>query len=132
MKYLILTKDTEIEGVPPGDQWAAADLAAHYAALTAINDQLIANGELIGATFLSGRDAAKIVVSDGTGAPVISDGPFPEMKELLAGFQTVDVESEQRALEIAAQVSAAPGPGGKPLGQSIEVRPVMGGIDPEL
>jgi hypothetical protein len=132
MKYLILTKDTEIEGVPPGDQWAAEDLAAHYAALTAINEQLIANGELIGATFLSGREAAKIVVSDGTGAPVISDGPFPEMKELLAGFQTIDVESEQRALEIAAQVSAAPGPGGKPLGQAIEVRPVMGGIDPEL
>ncbi len=132
MKYLILTKDTEIDGVPPGDQWAAGDLAAHYAALTAINDQLIANGELIGATFLSGRDAARIVVSDGTGAPVISDGPFPEMKELLAGFQTLDVESEQRALEIAAQVSAAPGPGGKPLGQPIEVRAVMGGIDPEL
>jgi hypothetical protein len=132
MKYLILTKDTEIEGVPPGDQWAAADQAAHYAALNAINEQLIANGELIGATFLSGRDGAKIVVSDGTGAPVISDGPFPEMKELLAGFQTVDVESEQRALEIAAQVSAAPGPGGKPLGQRIEVRAVMGGVDPEL
>jgi hypothetical protein len=57
MKYLIPTKDTEIEGVPPGDQWTAEDLAAHYAALTAISEQMIANGELIGATFLSGRDA---------------------------------------------------------------------------
>jgi len=63
---------------------------------------------------------------------VISDGPFPEMKKLLAGFQTVDVESEQRALEIAAQVSAAPGPGGSRSATQSSPRRVMGGIEPEL
>jgi hypothetical protein len=58
-------------------------------------------------------------------APVVTDGPFPEVKELLAGWQLVDVESVERAVEIAATVSSAPGPGGKPLGQRIEVRQVM-------
>ena len=55
----------------------------------------------------------------------MTDGPFPEFKEWLAGFQIVDVESEARAIEIAAQVSAVPGPGGVPLQQPIEVRQVM-------
>jgi len=57
---------------------------------------------------------------------VVTDGPFPEAKELLAGYQMIDVESEERAIEIAAKVSAMPGPGGVPLGQRIELRPVMG------
>ena len=63
---------------------------------------------------------------DGVGAPVITDGPFPEMTELLAGYQMIDVESEDRALEVAAKLSAAPGRGGVPIRQPIEVRQVMG------
>ena len=54
---------------------------------------------------------------DGVGAPVVTDGPFPEAKEFLAGYWIVDVESEERAIEIAAEASAAPGPGGKPIGR---------------
>ena len=53
---------------------------------------------------------------DGVGAPVVTDGPFPESKEFLAGYWIVDVESEERAIEIAARASAAPGPGGRPIG----------------
>jgi hypothetical protein len=64
---------------------------------------------------LAGPQAAKIVISDGVDAPVITDGPFPEAKEYLAGVWMVDVDSEQRAIEIAARTSAAPGPGGNPL-----------------
>jgi hypothetical protein len=60
---------------------------------------------------------------------VLTDGPFPESKELLAGFQMVDVETETRAIEIAALVSAAPGPDGVPLQQPIEVRQVMSAAD---
>ena len=63
--------------------------------------------------------------SDGTSAPVVTDGPFPESKEVLAGFQVVDVESEARAIDIAARVSAVPGPGGVRLQQPVEVRQVM-------
>lgn len=59
------------------------------------------------------------------GAPLVTDGPFPESKELLAGRRTVDVEAEERAIEIAARASEGPGPNGAPLRQQIEVRQVM-------
>jgi hypothetical protein len=58
---------------------------------------------------------------------VVTDGPFAETKEQVAGFQIVDVESVERAIEIAAKISAVPGPRGVPLRQPIEVRPVMDG-----
>jgi hypothetical protein len=58
-------------------------------------------------------------------APVVTDGPFQEFKEWVAGYQIVDVDSEERALEIAARVSAVPGPGGVPIQQPIQVRRIM-------
>ena len=57
--------------------------------------------------------------------PVITDGPFQEFKEWIAGYQIVDVESEERALEIAGLVSAVPGRGGVPTQQPIQVRRIM-------
>ena len=72
------------------------------------------------------------MVSDGVTAPVITDGPYPESKELLAGYRLVDVESAGRAIEIAAQASAAPGPAGVPIQQPIEVRQVLSAPDPEV
>jgi hypothetical protein len=74
-------------------------------------------------------ESARIVRADGVSAPVLTDGPFPESKELLAGFQMVDVETETRSIEIAALVSAAPGPDGVLLQQPIEVRQVMSAAD---
>jgi hypothetical protein len=74
-------------------------------------------------------ELAKFVVSDGSAPPVVTDGPFPESKELLAGYRLIDVESPERAIEIAALGSAAPGPGGRPIKQEIEVREVMGPIE---
>jgi hypothetical protein len=56
---------------------------------------------------------------------VVTDGPFQEFKEWLAGYQIVEVDSEARALEIAARLSAVPGPGGVPTQQPIHVRRVM-------
>ena len=90
-----------------------------------MNDELVASGELVGSTILTGPDLAKIVTSDGRTAPAVTDGPFPEFKEWLAGFQVVEVESEERAIEIAARVSAVPGPGGVPLQQPIHLRRIM-------
>ena len=83
----------------------------YYAAL---HRELLASGELVTQEALTGPELARVVTSDGT-APVVTDGPFPEFKELLAGYQIVDVESEARAIEIAARVSAVPGPGGVPI-----------------
>ena len=102
-------------------------LGAHVADLAGADR----GGELIATEKLAGPQAAKIVISDGVDAPVITDGPFPEAKEYLAGFWMVDVDSEQRAIEIAARTSAAPGPGGKPTGTPIEVRPIMDEPAPE-
>ena len=56
---------------------------------------------------------------------MVTDGPFQEFKEWLAGFQIVDVESEERAIEIAAKLSAVPGPGGVATQQPIQLRQVM-------
>ena len=63
---------------------------------------------------------------------MITDGPYPESKELLAGYRTVDVETAERALEIAARASAAPGANGMPIRQRIQVREVMSAPDPEV
>jgi len=72
------------------------------------------------------------VVSDGVSAPLVTDGPFPESKELLAGYRIVEVDTPERALAIAAEVSAAPGQGGAPIRQRIEVRQVMSAPNPEV
>jgi hypothetical protein len=81
---------------------------------------------------LAGPEQAKFVVSDGAGAPVVTDGPYPESKELLAGYRLVDVETLERAIEIAAKASAGPGPKGAPIRQPIEVRQVLSAPDPEV
>ncbi len=72
------------------------------------------------------------MVSDGASAPLVTDGPFPESKELLAGYRVVEVDTPERAVEIAAQISAAPGQGGTPIRQRIEVRQIMSAPDPEV
>ena len=91
-----------------------------------MNERLIESGELVDAQALTEPELAKTVVHDGVGAPVVTDGPFAEGKKLLAGYRIVDVESPERAIAIAAEASAAPGPGGKPIKQPIEVRELMG------
>lgn len=112
----------------PMTEWAAEDVKAHMAYYTALNDDLRASGELVEHLALSWPDEAKTVTSDGKAA-VVTDGPFVESKEMLAGFQMVDVDSLERAIEIAALVSQVPGPGGVPLQQPIQVRRVMDNAD---
>ena len=84
------------------------------------------SGELVSAEGLSFPDQAKLVRAGKDGRP-ITDGVFPESKEFLAGYWIVDVATPERAYEIAARASAAPGPGGALLNIPIEVRPVMSG-----
>jgi hypothetical protein len=112
----------------PMTEWAPEDVKAHMAYYGALNDQLRANGELVEALALTWPEEAKRVTSDGKAA-VVTDGPFLEAKEMLAGFQMVDVDSLERAIEIAALVSQVPGPGGVPLQQPVGVRRVMDDAD---
>lgn len=108
----------------PMSEWKPEEITAHLEYYRALHEELVDRGELVDSKVLTGPDLAKIVTSDGT-APVVTDGPFQEFKEWLAGYQIVDVESEARAIEIAAQVSAVPGPDGVALQQPIQVRQVM-------
>lgn len=124
-RYMLLTKYDDDLGVGLMSEWDPDDMTAHLDYLRKLNQELIDNGELVEVQALAGPDLAKIVVFGGLGASVVTDGPYTEVKEVLAGYQLVDVESEARAIEIAARVSAAPGPGGVPLRQRIEVRQLM-------
>jgi hypothetical protein len=108
----------------PMEEWRPEEIDAHLDYYRVLHKELVASGELVQSEVLAGPDLAKIVTSDGT-SPVITDGPFQEFKEWLAGFQVVDVASIERAYEIAARLSAVPGPGGVPTQQPIQVRQVM-------
>lgn len=133
MRFMLLQNYGEVEsGCAPMTEWSPSDIKAHIQFQHTLNRELTERGELVDAQGLAGPELAKFVVWDGAGAPVITDGPFPESKELLAGYRIVDVESVARALEIAAQASAAPGPNAVPIRQPIEVRQVMGAPDIEM
>ena len=106
------------------DEWQPDEIEAHFDYYRALFQELVESGELVQSEVLAPPDLGKIVTSDGS-ARVVTDGPFPEVKEWVAGYSIVDVESEERALEIAAKISAVPGPGGVPIQQPIQVRQVM-------
>lgn len=126
MKYMLLKTYTPAAYCDaPIGEWTPQEIAAHIDFQRMLREQLHESGELVDAQGLAFPDQARIVNSDGRSAPVVTDGPFPETKEFLAGYWIVDVDSPERAIEIAAHASAAPGPGGKPIGEYIEVRQVM-------
>jgi hypothetical protein len=133
MRFMLLQNYGEVaSGCAPMNEWTPGDIRAHVDFQHELNAELLGSGELVDAQGLAGPDQARFVVSDGSSAPVITDGPFPESKELLAGYRLVDVDSLDRALEIAARTSAAPGPEGVPIQQPIEVREVLSAPDPEV
>jgi hypothetical protein len=128
MRFMLLQNYGGVESdCAPMSEWSPEEIKAHIAFQQALNAELAELGELV-----AGPEQAKFVVSDGMSAPVITDGPYPESKELLAGYRLVDVESAQRAIEIAARASASPGLDGVPIRQRIEVREVLSAPDPEL
>lgn len=104
--------------------WSRADLTAHIDFMKSFNAKLSKNGELVSAQGLAHPEAARLVRAGPNQEP-ITDGVFPESKEFLVGFWIIDVENEARAYAVAAEASAAPGPGGKPMSIPIEVRQVM-------
>jgi len=108
----------------PMEEWKPEEVQAHLDYYRALHKELIASGELVASEVLAPPGLAKIVSSDGSATNVV-DGPFQEFKEWVAGYQIVDVESEERAIEIAAKISAVPGPDGVPIQQPIQVRRVM-------
>jgi hypothetical protein len=108
--------------------WSPDDFKAHMAFMGRLNKELKDEGVLVGLEGLAPPPQARIVRAGANGKPEVTDGPFAESKEFLAGYWIVDVESAEQAYAIAARASAAPGPGGKPLNMPIEVRQVMSGL----
>ena len=134
MRFLLMQAygGVELPGCTPMNEWDPADVKAHIDFQQTLNAELLSRGELVDAQGLAGPDQAKVVVSDGVNPPKVIDGPYPESKELLAGYRMVDVDSADRAIEIAALASAAPGPNGVPIRDRIEVREVLSAPDPEV
>ena len=126
-KYLFLK---HYRGAPaavndvPMDQWTPAEIEAHIQYMEDFADRLRGQRRIRRQPG-PGTEGAW-VRSDGEGKPPVTDGPFAETKDLIAGFMIIDVDSYERAIELAGELSAAPGAGGKPIHEWLEVRPFMG------
>ncbi|HWU90898.1 MAG TPA: YciI family protein [Kofleriaceae bacterium] len=130
MKYMLMMH-TPSGGPYQIASWPKQDIQAHIAFMKGFVRKLREAGELVAAEGLAGPDQARRVRAGKDGTP-ITDGVFAETKEFLAGYWIVDVDRTERAYEIAAEASAAPGPGGAPLNMAIEVRQVMSGPPQDL
>jgi hypothetical protein len=124
LKYLLMMHVSGRGPYPPMSTWPRKDMDAHLEFLREFNRRLNAAGELVGIEALTAPDQARLIRAGKNGAG-FTDGPFPETKEFLAGYWIVDVDSPERAYQLAAEASAAPGPGGIPLDMPIEVREVV-------
>jgi hypothetical protein len=124
-KYFLIVDFQPGVAETPMEEWQPEEIQTHLDYYARLQRELEASGELVESEVLTGPDLAKVVTFDGVTAPVVTDGPFQEFKEWIAGYQIVDVESEARAVEIAAKLSAVPGPGGASIQQPITVRRVM-------
>lgn len=124
MKYILMMHAPRGSGDYQVTDWSTEDLKAHIGFMHTFNEELSSAGELVGAEGLAAPGEAKLVRAGQDGTPV-TDGPFAETKEFLAGFWIIEVDRPERAYAIAAKASAAPGPGGVPLNMPIEVRQVM-------
>lgn len=123
-KYLLLK---HYRGAPaavndvPMDQWTQEEISDHIGFMQDFADRLEESGEFVDGQALQPEGAW--VRYDGEGRPPVTDGPFAETKDLIAGWMIIDVDSQERAYQLAGELSAAPGAGGKPIHEWLEVRP---------
>jgi len=125
MKFMLMMNAPRGTGDYQVNAWSPDDLKAHIGFMISLNKDLTDAGELVSAEGLAAPGEAKRVRAGKSGGPPVTDGVFPESKEFLAGYWIVDVDRPERAYEIAAKVSSAPGPGGAPMIIPVEVRQVM-------
>ena len=125
-KYLLLK---HYRGAPapannvPMDRWAPEEVTDHIRFMQQLADRLQDSGEFVDAQALAPEGA--FVRFDGAGRPPVTDGPFAETKDLIAGWMVIDVDSYERAVELAGELSAAPGAGGEPIHEWLELRPFL-------
>lgn len=125
-KYLLLK---HYRGAPapvnnvPMDQWTPEEVEAHIRFMRDFAARLESTGEFVDAQALAPEGVW--VRYGGERRTPMTDGPFSETKELIAGWMAIDVDSYERAIELAGELSAAPGAGGKPIYEWLEVRPFL-------
>lgn len=129
MKFMMMMNAPGGTGDYQIKDWSPEDFKAHIAFMHSFNKELMDAGEFVDAQGLAPPGQAKLVRAGKNGEP-ITDGPFAESKEFLAGYWIVDVDSPERACRLAAKASAAPGPCGVPLNMAIELRRIMDGPPP--
>jgi hypothetical protein len=123
-KYLLLK---HYRGAPaavndvPMDQWTPEEVSTHVEFMRDWARRLEDTGEFVEGQALAPEGT--FVRYDGEGRPPVTDGPFAETKDLIAGWMVIDVDSYERAVELAGELSAAPGAGGKPIHEWLELRP---------
>jgi hypothetical protein len=134
VKYMILTyasqQDYDAMSGKPTDKavWSAADFAAMGAFMEAFNKDLAESGELVETRGLTAPvHARRLQLKEGV--PVVTDGPYAETGEVLAGYWIVECESFDRATEIAARLSSCPGPAAAAATAYADVRPIAEGRD---
>jgi hypothetical protein len=126
-KYLLLK---HYRGAPdpvnnvPMDRWTPEEITDHIQFMRDFATRLEGTGEYVDGQALAPEGAW--VRYDGEGRPPVTDGPFAETKDLIAGWMIIDVESYDRAVELAGELSSAPGAGGEPIHEWLEVRPFLG------
>jgi len=127
MKYLMLKHyrggPEPTVKFPPMDQWKPAEVDAHIKFMQDFAAHLEQTGEFVDGQALSPDGA--FVRYDGEGRPPVVDGPFAETKDLIAGWMIIDVDSWDRAVQLAGELSAAPGPNGEPIYEWLELRPFL-------
>lgn len=129
MKYMILTFASqqnyeEMVGKPSaGPAWTPKDYAAIGAFMSAFNQDLLDSGELVETRGLSAPvHTRRITLQEG--APVVTDGPYAEAEEVLAGYWVVECDSFDRATAIATRLTECPGPEHVRARAFADVRPI--------
>jgi hypothetical protein len=129
MKYMILTYasqwDYDEMAGKPGDRpaWSAEDFVAMGGFMESFNAELAESGELVETRGLAAPAHTRRVQLQNR-VPVVTDGPYAEAQEVLAGYWVVECDSFDRATEIAARLSACPAPEHVRARAVADVRPI--------
>ncbi|MEU6678583.1 YciI family protein [Streptomyces sp. NPDC046925] len=133
MKYLVMVQGTQADYEAQSGKanatspaWGEKDLQAMFEFMGALNNDLAESGELVDGQGLSEPAQTRLVDVDKEGRPVITDGPYGETKEVLAGYWVLECESLDRVTDIANRIQQCPVPAGSPL-YPVVIRPIMGG-----
>ncbi|MEU0191864.1 YciI family protein [Streptomyces afghaniensis] len=133
MKYLVMVQGTQADyeamrgrSSANSPAWSEEELQAMFAYMGAINDDLSETGEFVDGQGLAEPAQTRHVTLGDDGKAVITDGPYSETKELLAGYWVLECESLERVTEIAERVARCPQPAGAP-DYPVVIRPIMDG-----